>query len=106
MLHERGKSADATLRRRETSSYTSAIFQVLQFSIAEGFYVAAWISLLLTFVFIHCVSHRFDSTEAVYAATRKALNSIPETDLQRTFDEWQTRRTKCIGAGGKYFEDD
>ena len=49
--------------------------------------------------------NRFDSIEAVQAATTKALNSIPETDFQRAFDEWQTRRTKCMGAGGMYFED-
>ena len=49
--------------------------------------------------------HRFDYIEAVQAATTKALNSIPETDFQRTFDEWQTRRTKCIDARGMYFED-
>ena len=39
--------------------------------------------------------HQLDSIEAVQAATTKALNSIPEIDFQRTFDEWQTRRTKC-----------
>ena len=49
--------------------------------------------------------HRFDSIEAVQAATTKALNSIPETDFQRAFDDWQTRRTKCIDAGGMYCED-
>ena len=49
--------------------------------------------------------HRFDSIEAVQAATTKALNSIPETDFQRAVDEWQTRRTKCVDAGGMYFED-
>ena len=26
-------------------------------------------------------------------------------DFQRAFDEWQIRRTKCIDAGGMYFED-
>ena len=49
--------------------------------------------------------HRFESIEAVQVATTKALNSIPETDFQRAFDEWQTRRTTCIDAGGMYFED-
>ena len=49
--------------------------------------------------------HRFDSVEAVQAETTKALNSIPETDFQRAFDEWQRRRTNCIDAGGMYFED-
>lgn len=48
---------------------------------------------------------RFDSIEAAQAATTAALNSIPETDFQRAFDEWQTRRTKCIEAGGMYFEE-
>jgi hypothetical protein len=48
--------------------------------------------------------HRFDSIEAVQAATTKALNSIPETDFQRAFDERQTRRTKCVNAGVMYFE--
>ena len=48
--------------------------------------------------------HRFDSIEAVQAATTKALSSIPETNFQRAFDEWQTRRTKCINARGIYFE--
>ena len=49
--------------------------------------------------------HRFDSIEAVQAATTKALNNIPETDFQWAFAEWQTRPTKCIDAGGMYFED-
>jgi hypothetical protein len=31
--------------------------------------------------------HRFDSIEAVQAATTKALNSTPETDFQQAFDE-------------------
>ena len=47
--------------------------------------------------------YRFDSIEAVQAATTKALDSI--TEIQRAFDEWQTRRTKCINAGGMHFED-
>ena len=52
------------------------------------------------------IGHRFSSNEAVQAATTKALNSILETDFQRAFDEWQTRRpnNKCIDAGGMYFE--
>ena len=51
-------------------------------------------------------SYWFDSIEAVQAATMtKALNSIPETDIQRAFDEYQMRRTKCIVAGRIYFED-
>ena len=49
--------------------------------------------------------HRFDSFEAVQTAMTKALNSIPETDFQQAFDEWQTHQTKCIDAGGIYFED-
>ena len=49
--------------------------------------------------------HQFDSIEAVQAATTKALVNISETYFQRTFDECQTRRTKCIDAGGMYFED-
>jgi len=49
--------------------------------------------------------HRFDSIEAVQATTTKALNSIPETDFPQAFDEWQIHRTKCINAGGMYFED-
>ena len=31
--------------------------------------------------------HRFDSIKAVQAATTKVLNSIPETNFQRAFDE-------------------
>ena len=49
--------------------------------------------------------HRFDSIEEVQAATTKALNSIPKTDFQPAFDEWQKLRTECIDAGGMYFED-
>ena len=50
--------------------------------------------------------YQFDSIdEAVQVATTKALNSIPETDFQQAFDEWQTRQTKCIDPGGMYFED-
>ena len=49
--------------------------------------------------------HRFDSIKAVQAATAKDLNSIPEADFQEAFNEWQTRRTKCIDAEGMYFED-
>ena len=49
--------------------------------------------------------HQFNYIEVVQAATIKALNSIPETDFQQAIDEWQTCRTKCIDAGGMYFED-
>ena len=49
--------------------------------------------------------HWFDSIKVVQAMIAKALNSIPDTDFQRAFDEWQARRTKCIDAGGMYFED-
>ena len=49
--------------------------------------------------------HRLDSIEAVQATTTKSLKRIPETDFQRVFDEWRTRRTKCIDAGGMYLED-
>nr|XP_012151353.1 PREDICTED: putative uncharacterized protein FLJ37770 [Megachile rotundata] len=48
--------------------------------------------------------HRFDSIEAIQAGTTKALNSIPETDFQKAFDEWQRRQTKYVDAGGMYFE--
>jgi hypothetical protein len=48
--------------------------------------------------------HWFDSIEVVQEATTKGFNSIPETGFQRAFDEWQTRQTKCIDAGGMYFE--
>ena len=48
--------------------------------------------------------HRYDYIEAVQAAL-KSLNSIPETDLQRAFEVWQTRRTNCNDAGEMYFED-
>ncbi|KAG8253574.1 mitogen-activated protein kinase binding protein 1 [Homalodisca vitripennis] len=33
--------------------------------------------------------YQFDSIKAVLEATTKVLNSIPETDFQRTFDKWQ-----------------
>jgi hypothetical protein len=49
--------------------------------------------------------HRFNSIEVVQSAMTKALNSILETDFQQAFDEWPMRRTKCIDAGGMYFED-
>ena len=49
--------------------------------------------------------HQFDSIKAVQMAMTKALNSNPETDIQRAFDKWQTHRIKCIDAGGMYFED-
>ena len=48
--------------------------------------------------------HRLDFIEAIQAAKTKSLISIPETDFQRTFGEWQTRRTKCIDTRGIYFE--
>ena len=48
--------------------------------------------------------HRYNYIEAVQAAL-KSLNSIPETDLQRAFEVWQTRRTNCNDAGEMYFED-
>ena len=49
--------------------------------------------------------HRFNSIETDQATVKKALNSFPETDFQRAFDEWQTHRTKCIDTGEMYFED-
>ena len=49
--------------------------------------------------------HWFDSIEAVQTVTTKALNSILETDFQRACDEWQMSQSKCIDAGGMYFED-
>lgn len=47
---------------------------------------------------------RFDTIEKCQAAATTALNRIPEADFQKAFDEWQTRRIKCIEAGGMYFE--
>ncbi|CAH1970742.1 unnamed protein product [Acanthoscelides obtectus] len=44
---------------------------------------------------------RFGSIEAVQAATTKTLNSIPETDFQRSFDGWQ----QFMDEGKMYFED-
>ena len=49
--------------------------------------------------------HWFCSIKAIQAVTTKALNSILENNFQWAFDEWQTHRTKCINAGGMYFED-
>ena len=49
--------------------------------------------------------HHFDSIEAAQVAMSKALNSIQETEFQQAFDQWQMHQTKCIDAGGMYFED-
>jgi len=46
----------------------------------------------------------FDTIEECQAAATTALNSIPEADFQKAFDEWQTRRINSIEAGGMYFE--
>ena len=56
-------------------------------------------------IHLRTLKHRFDSIDEVRAATTKALNSIPETDFHRAFDEWQTRRTKSMDAGGMFVED-
>lgn len=49
--------------------------------------------------------HRFDSVEAVQAATTRALYSIPEDDFQEAFVTWKARYQKCVDAQGTYFEE-
>lgn len=46
----------------------------------------------------------FDNVEDIQAAVTSALRDIPQTELQRSFQLLRDRATRCIDAGGMYFE--
>lgn len=46
----------------------------------------------------------FDRVEDIQAAVTAALRAIPQTELQKSFHSLCDRATRCIDAGGMYFE--
>ena len=40
----------------------------------------------------------------IHAAVTSSLWAIPQEDVQRSFQSWLDRATRCIDAEGMYFE--
>jgi [histone H3]-lysine36 N-dimethyltransferase SETMAR len=49
--------------------------------------------------------HRYGTIQEVQDATTEVLNSIPEEDFAKAFDEWKSRYKRCSEAEGCYFEE-
>ena len=47
----------------------------------------------------------FESIEGIQAACTAALKDIPEEAYSGAFDAWKTRWSRCVNAGGAYFEE-
>jgi transposase len=50
--------------------------------------------------------HRFSDIADIQGHATTILQSIPEEEFQKCFDQRKHRLTKCIGAQGDYFEGD
>jgi transposase len=50
--------------------------------------------------------HRFSDIANIHEHATTILQSIPEEEFQKFFEQWEHRLTKCIGAQGDYFEGD
>jgi hypothetical protein len=50
--------------------------------------------------------HRFSDITDIQGHATTILRSIPEEELQKCFEQWKHRLTKCIDAQGDYFEGD
>jgi hypothetical protein len=50
--------------------------------------------------------HRFSDTADIQEHVTTILQSIPEEEFQKCFEQCKYRLTKCIGAQGNYFEGD
>jgi hypothetical protein len=50
--------------------------------------------------------HRFSDTANIQGHAATILNSIPEEEFQKCFQQWKHQLTKCTGAQQDYFEGD
>jgi hypothetical protein len=50
--------------------------------------------------------HRFSDTVDIQGHVTTILQSIPEEEFQKRFEQWKHQLTKCIGVQGDYFEGD
>jgi hypothetical protein len=50
--------------------------------------------------------HRFSDIADIQRHATTILQSIPEEEFQKCFEQWKHRLTKCVGAQGNYFEGD
>jgi hypothetical protein len=50
--------------------------------------------------------HRFSNIADIQGHVTTILQSIPEEEFQKCFEQCKHRLTKCIGAQGDYFEGD
>jgi hypothetical protein len=50
--------------------------------------------------------HRFSDTADIQGHVMTILQSIPEEEFQKCFEQCKHQLTKCIGAQGDYFEGD
>jgi hypothetical protein len=50
--------------------------------------------------------HRFSNIADIQGHATTILQSIPEEEFQKCFEQWKNRLSKCIGAQGDYFEGD
>jgi hypothetical protein len=50
--------------------------------------------------------HRFSDIADIQGYATTILNSIPEEEFQKCFEQWKHRPTKCIGVQGDYFKGD
>jgi hypothetical protein len=50
--------------------------------------------------------HRFPDIADIQGHATTILQSIPEEEFQKCFEQWKHRLTKCTGAQGDYFEGD
>jgi len=48
--------------------------------------------------------HLFEDVQDIQAAVKSSLRSIPQEDVQRSFQSLLDRATRCIDAEGMYFE--
>lgn len=50
--------------------------------------------------------HRFEGVESIKQNATRELKSIPQSDYQKCYEQWQYRWAKCVAAEGMYFEED
>jgi histone-lysine N-methyltransferase SETMAR len=50
--------------------------------------------------------HRFSDTADIQGHATTSLQSIPEEEFQKCFEQCKHQLTKCTGTQGDYFEDD
>jgi hypothetical protein len=47
---------------------------------------------------------RFQGVTEIQEESLTVLHAIPKSQLQRCFQQWQIRWTRCINSEGEYFE--